>query len=234
MSAPSSAFDVDFGHNEPAASPNSADVLAKLTHELAQPLETIQSIAYYLRMVSPKDDQRTQDHLKRIEEVVLSMNGTLNDAVHYLREAPSNPQVVDLHELVTEALAERAASRPPEFRVHFAPGLALIRADVGQARHLIRSLVNTFHRMAGRCHEVFIRSAVEAGRVCLEFSSPDLPSSSEEVRQLFEPFGCGFAGGAGLALASARHIVEMNGGRISARSDNGRDLSLRGDFPVAV
>ena len=78
-----------------------------------------------------------------------------------------------------------------------------------------------------------MRTSTESAVVTLEFTAPNLNPTRAEVESMFEPFGEGFAEGAGLALASARRIVESSGGRISARSDNGRDLSLRGAFPQA-
>ncbi len=70
MTELSSAFLVQFDHAEPATNYNPPGVLARLTHELAQPLGAIESIAYYLRMVLPQEDERTQQHLERIEELV--------------------------------------------------------------------------------------------------------------------------------------------------------------------
>ena len=229
-----SAFHVQFDRAEAAATNhNSPGVLARLTHELAQPLGAIESIAYYLRMVLPKGDVRTQQHLERIEELVASVNGTLGDALHYLQQTPSDPRVLDLHALLSEALGERSRAAKPVFHLDLPAEPALIRVDAAQGRHLVRGLVNLFHSLSGRCQDVFVRTSTESAVVTLEFTAPNLNPTRAEVESMFEPFGEGFAEGAGLALASARRIVESSGGRISARSDNGRDLSLRGAFPQA-
>jgi signal transduction histidine kinase len=229
----SSAFHVHFDNAEPATHHSTPGVLARLTHELAQPLGAIDSIAYYLRMVLPKEDMRTQQHLERIEELVASVNAIMGDALHYVHEVPSNPQIIDLHELLTEALAERPSAAAPVFHFNRPETPALIRVDAGESRHLLRSLFNLFRGLSDRCVDVFIQTSTAAAQVTLEFTAPGLNASREEVEAMFEPFGKGNAEGCGLALASARRIVESSGGRISARSDNGRDLSLRGAFPVA-
>lgn len=234
----SSAFLVQFDDGGAATTTDPAAVFAKLVHELAQPLGTIESIAYYLRMVLPTDDQRTHEQLRKIEDIVASMNGTLTDAVHFLRPAPLHPEVIDLHALLHEALAERGGSgacleSKPEFRLELPAEPALVKVDPGQGRHLVRSLLSLFRAFTGRCQHVIVRTIRrEPGQVTLEFSAPGLEITREEMEHLFAPFGDGFRDGAGLTLASARQIVESNGGRISARSDDGRSLSLCGAFPL--
>ena len=229
----SSAFLVQFDDGAAATTTNPPEVIAQLVHELAQPLGTIESIAYYLRMVLPTDDQRTHEQLRKIEDIVASMNGTLTDAVHFLRQAPLNPEVIDLHPLLYEALAERGHDAKPEFLLDLPDEPALVKVDAGQGRHLVRSLVSLFRAFTGRCEQVIVRTRREPGQVTLEFNAPGLQTTREEMEHLFAPFGDGFRDGAGLTLASARQIVESNGGRISARSDTGRGLSLCGAFPLA-
>lgn len=208
-------------------------MLTQLAHELAQPLGTIESIAYYLRMVLPTDDHRTHDQLAKIEELVASVNATLSDAVHYVRQAPLNPQIMDLHELLDEALAEHGVETMPVFRLELADGPAPVRVDAAQGRHLTRALVNLFRAFTNRCSEVIIRTLRESSQVTLEFNAPGLETTREEMEHLFAPFGGGFREGTGLTLPSVRQIVESNGGRISARSDDGRSLKVRGEFPLA-
>ena len=228
------AFLLQFDHAETATSGNTPGILAQLTHEMAEPLGAIDAIAYYLRMVLPKEDERTQRQLERIEELVASMNGTLSDAIQYLRQPSPEPEVMDLHALLVESLAERGSNTNPVFHMEISDEPALIRVDAGQGRHLIRSLMNLFRSFASRCEEVVIRTSTEASIVALEFTARSFNATREEVEAMFRPFGNGFSEGSGLSLASVRRIVESNGGRISARSDNGRDLLLRGAFPLAV
>ncbi len=228
------AFFLQFDQAETAALHNVPGVLARLTHEMAEPLGAIDAIAYYLRMVLPKDDERTQRQLERIEELVASMNGTLSDAIQYLRQPPADPQILDLHTLLTETLAERANNTNPVFQMELSSEPALIRVDAGQGRHLVRSLLNLFRSFANRCEEVVIRTSMEASIVALEFKARSFNATREEVEAMFEPFGNGFSEGSWLSLATVRRIIEAQGGRISARSDNGRDLLLRGAFPLAV
>jgi nitrogen fixation/metabolism regulation signal transduction histidine kinase len=233
MTESTSDFVIQFDQAEVNTNHNLPSLMARLTHEMAQPMGAIESIAYYLRMVLPKEDQRTQRHLERIEELVACVNGTLSDAVQYLRQASSEPEEIDLHTLIADALAERPQDSAPVFHLRMQDGPAVIRMDASQGRHLIRSMFSLFRGLSNRCEAVHIRTSTEASMVTLEFTAVRLNATREEVVAMFEPFGKGFADGSGLALASVRRIFESNGGRISARSDNGRDLSVRGALPLA-
>lgn len=229
-----SAFSIQFDQAETTNAKKMTAVLARLTHELSESLGTIESIAYYLRMILPPEDEKTHRHLERIAELVASMNGTLGDAAQYFREVPLEPQLIDLHTLITEALIDRSVSTAPVFQLSLSETPALIRVDPAQGRHLLRSMFNLFRALSGRCQQVNIRTSTEGSLVTLEFTAEKLNATREEVEAMFEPFGTSFPEGTGLALASVRRIFEASGGRISARSDNGRDLSLRGAFPRAA
>ena len=57
-----------------------------LVHELRQPLGVIESLAYYLQLISP--DERMSAHLQRIQAMVLQANRILEQASP-LRQAAS-------------------------------------------------------------------------------------------------------------------------------------------------
>jgi signal transduction histidine kinase len=56
-----------------AASP--ASVLDEMAHEIRQPLSVIESLAYYLEMIS--SDEVTAGHLRRIQSMVVQANRVL-------------------------------------------------------------------------------------------------------------------------------------------------------------
>ncbi|MBK5294679.1 MAG: hypothetical protein JJE04_23735, partial [Acidobacteriia bacterium] len=63
--------------DRPSAVPSgyeAASVVRHLTHELRQPLSTVESIAYYLQMVTPRQDLKTQHQLEKLQQLVEQMN----------------------------------------------------------------------------------------------------------------------------------------------------------------
>jgi signal transduction histidine kinase len=65
------------------------EVLAELAHELRQPLSSIESIAYYLAMVTPQGDARTQSELARIRQLVDQAGSILSDTLRRSGYAPA-------------------------------------------------------------------------------------------------------------------------------------------------
>jgi signal transduction histidine kinase len=58
-----------------------AEVLGTVAHELRQPLSNIETIAYYLSLVLPKDDPKIQEQLERIRELVHETNEILSNRI---------------------------------------------------------------------------------------------------------------------------------------------------------
>jgi signal transduction histidine kinase len=58
-----------------------ADVLGTVAHELRQPLSNIETIAYYLSLVLPKNDPKIQEQLERIRELVHETNEILSNGI---------------------------------------------------------------------------------------------------------------------------------------------------------
>ena len=63
------------------ASLEPADVFRTVAHELGQPLSSIESIAYYLSLVLPRADAKSQEHLARIQELVEQSNWILSNGL---------------------------------------------------------------------------------------------------------------------------------------------------------
>ncbi len=180
------------------------------------------------------EESRAVPELEKLHNLVEQMNWVLSDAVHLLQAAPANPQVLDLHEMLSEALAE-GNDTSSHFRFHtdFSEEDALIHADAAQTGHLIRSVIIILGQLAND-KEVIARTRVESGEVHLEFLVPALDTSQADLDKLFEPFASGLIAGTCMSLAGARRIAEANGGRMQVRSESGRGTLLGSAFPLAM
>lgn len=207
------------------------DVVRHLSHELRQPLSTIESIAYYLGMVLPEENKVTLQ-LERLRHLVEQMNWSLTDAVHLLQAAPVSPQVLDLHELVTEVLSERASQDGPRFHPDFAETEALVKMDAAQALHLVRGMMLTMSQLPEDTG-IMVRTAVSGSMVRLEIQVPGLEIPPHDLERFFTPLESDLPNGS-LSLACARRIAESHGGAIEASSISGLGVRFVCSFPAAV
>src|SRR5579863_2746085 len=84
---------------------SAAVALETIAHELRQPLSAIESIAYYLSLVLPRDGGPARDQAVRLQQLVEQSNWILASALQLADLTPLAPQLVNLEELVTQAVA---------------------------------------------------------------------------------------------------------------------------------
>jgi nitrogen fixation/metabolism regulation signal transduction histidine kinase len=214
--------------------PASAQVVQHLAHELRQPLSTMESIAYYLEMVIPQHDRRSHKQLTKLQHLVSQMSWILSDSIHYLRAAPSNPQVMDLNEIVTGVMSALAVDEGSAFTSELAGAPIMIRADLAQCRHMIRSALTLFSQMARGAAGVRVTTLIEDGHAVLRIGAPAVQMPEGRAEMLFEPFLPHLPAGCGLGLASVRKILEGHGGRATAYSSDRAGTCLEAAIPLAT
>src|SRR5260370_3170829 len=90
-----------------------AVALQTIAHELRQPLSAIESIAYYLSLVLPKEDHRAREQVSRLQQLVEQSNWILSSGLQLADETPLAPEPVDLAKLVAQVVAAGASPRAP-------------------------------------------------------------------------------------------------------------------------
>lgn len=175
--------------------------LRDLAHELRQPLSTIEAIAYYLALVLPHDE-KTQEHLDRLQRLVEQSNWILSNSLHLADGAAPAPECIDLEEILTEAAVSHSALR---FEL---AGDCLIHADPSQARVLIENLLTLFRQIATETHPALVRTSRHARGVLLE-----IETGAPGFRSI--------AGGV-LSLNCARRIAEAHSGSLDVCVETGR------------
>jgi len=191
---------------EAPASGDPATVVHHLAHELRQPLSAIESIAYYLSMVLRHDDSRVRVQAEKLGQLVHQMAAILSDAEHLLRAPPSRPQIMDLHELISELAAERTAAHRQPVTLALSPGASLVSIDPVQGRRMVRSLLS----LAPPDSPLLVSTEVGAAEVAVEVRLGAPPSAG------------------GLALAGIRSIATNHGGRLDVHAtDSGAVLIVR-------
>ena len=181
-----------------------AVVLETIAHELRQPLSAIESIAYYLSLVLPRDGGPAREQAARLQQLVEQSNWILTCALQLADQTPLAPQLVNLEELVTRAAGEDSA-----VRLELAGGLPLVRLDPGRGRALLENLLLLFRQVGSDSHPVRIRTARSDGGVLLALATA-VPGYRSEA---------GLGPGCGLSIESARRVIEAHGGTFRIHVD---------------
>jgi len=206
------------------------EFLATLSHELRTPLSAI--VGYVRLMQSgllPADKQshaletvgRNATSLTQIVEDVLDVSRIVSGKLRL------NVQPVELSEIVREAVETvQPAADAKGIRVDLIvdPVATQVSGDPDRLRQVLWNLCSNAVKFTERGGRVQIRVERVNSHVEVTIADTGIGISVEFLPRLFERFSQADSGvsrmhgGLGLGLAISRHLVELQGGRISAES----------------
>jgi signal transduction histidine kinase len=206
-----------------SAKDSQESVLRAIAHEIRQPLSTIESIAYYLSLTVP-DDEEHREHLARVQQLVEQSNWILTNGLGLTESRPLEPKVVDLGELVAQTVAARPASLAsvdPPLECNFADDQPFVLVDPNHGRSLIENILGLFRQLATAAHPAYLRTGAGPGGVEIDVSSTVPGYRSVES----------LPPGSALSVDCARHIAVMHGGSCHLSLDPVSGIRLRVMLP---
>lgn len=200
---------------------------AGVVHELNNPLTSITVYAdYLLRKLEGRTDDGDLEKLRRIGGAAQRILRFSRELVQYARPAGNEVEVVNVNDVVRQALAfcEHLFDRGGlVLDLALDPELPAIHAVPGQLEQVLINLVtNAAHAVgdAGPGGTIRIRSATRDGAVeiAVEDSGPGIPAAERD--RVFEPFFTTKPDGkgTGLGLPIVRNIVEQHHGSIAVEA----------------
>ena len=209
-----------------------SDFLARMSHDLRTPMNAI--IGYTRILLRRAKDDLEPRHYRNLENVQVAANNLLdliNDILDLSKiesgRLKTKSEPVDLVEIARECAASVESLLKPgvELRLDLEP-LPPLSSDADRVRRTLMNLVGNAVKFTEEGYiEIGLRRA--AGGVELHVRDTgigipqgDLPHIFDEFRQVDEPNGARHEG-TGLGLAIVRKSVDMLGGRVSVRSEQG-------------
>ena len=197
------------------------EMARQVAHEIKNPLTPIQLSANLLKRArderSPEFDAIFDRTIEMIGRQVVGMRKIAADFSAFAGARKSDPQVVELADVVREVLDVHAAwisEANVRVETSLAPGSVLVDRDE-LARVLINLVSNALEaRPSGGALTVTVLRRAEKGRPSLVLEIADTGTGLSETARarLFEPYFTTRTHGTGLGLAIAKRLVEeMNG-----------------------
>ena len=189
--------------------PSHALALQTIAHELRQPLGAIESIAYYLNLVLPRDDHRAREQAWRLQHLVAQSNWILTCGLQLVDETPFAPEPIDLEELITQTAAARASHGDASIDLVLAGGLPVIQMDPGRGRRLLENLFTLFEHLSDEARPILLSTSLIQLSTSLTQTGVCLTMTAAVPGYRSESY---FGPGCCLSLASARRTVEAHRG----------------------
>ncbi len=206
------------------------DFAAIVSHQLRTPLSLIDSA---LHRLARKGDAVTADDVTERRAVVTNAIGRLtrlSDTVLLLARLDNAQLTAEFApfsmEEVARSILEETQARHPDRKVHLSCSQdpLLARGDVHLVGHVLENLISNALKFSPKEHPVEVRIFAQGKELACAVTDQGHGIDPADQPHLFERYFRGNTNkdGAGLGLALARALTELQGGRISVRTWQGK------------
>lgn len=216
--------------------------VANLSHELRTPLAGLDLAAQTLAGQLPADaDVRTfMDRiLQETQRIAAILQNLTQLAALDAEEIPVDGERFSIADLLNENVARytaRAESAGVGLRAELPDGRLEALADRAKTDQALQSIVDNALKFTSS-GEVVLGAGVRGGMVEITVRDTGIGIAASELPRIFERFykvdRSRHLAGLGLGLSIARHLVELQGGTISAESTPGAGTLMRLRLPRA-
>jgi two-component system phosphate regulon sensor histidine kinase PhoR len=208
-----------------------SEFLANAGHELKTPLTCIISYAEFLR-----DYQTPETKRKEFAASILSQGEKLHQLIEELLDLASLSSTshdLQLSEIDPAALLEREAERfhyeaeqkGLEVSVSVSPSVGIVRIDEEKTGKIVRSLIGNAVKFTPEDGSVGMLCETGGGELLIRVRDTGIGIAPEHLDLIFERFRqvdgsmTRKYGGLGVGLSLAKELAELQGGRITVKSE---------------
>jgi len=221
------------------------DFFSSVSHELRTPVTSIAGfLEALLDGVVQESEQRR--YLEIINDETRRMNRLIDDLFDFAKmesgQMSYSMETMDYRSLlrdVSEQMSPLAAASGVRMEVEVATSLPEIRGDRDRLRQVLLNLLNNAIQWTPEGGTITVKAGMEGeDRIRTLVVDTGAGIDPADVPKVFDQFYkagkrlSGKAGGAGLGLSIAKHVVEAHGGTIWVSSEMGKGSTFCFDLPV--
>ena len=223
------------------------EFLAMLAHELRNPLAPIRNAVHIMQGDNVTRSTfdwardvigRQADHMARLIDDLLDVSRIVQGKVAV---KPERLSVASLIERAVEASGPRAAARDQELSVRLPASTIIVNGDSVRLAQVLSNLINNASKFSGPNTCISLEATFEAEEVKITVRDQGMGIDPVFLPHIFDLFAQAdqsldrSQGGLGIGLTLVKHLVELHGGRVEARSDGaGRGTEVSFFLPAQV
>jgi two-component system phosphate regulon sensor histidine kinase PhoR len=218
------------------------ELIGNISHDFRTPLAGIKAMVETLRDGAMEEKNVATDFLTRIESEVDRLTQMVAELTELSRIETGRSELkldpVNVNTLVLEAvnrLQPQAERKNISVIVNAGDNLPLVPADAERIRQVIINLLHNAIKFTGEGGRITVTSSVEDNMLKVDITDTGIGISARDLPHIFERFYMADrsrAGGSGIGLAIARHVIEAHHGTIQASSVEGRGSTFIFHLPL--
>jgi two-component system sensor kinase FixL len=201
-----------------------------IAHEIRNPLNAVKTSAYYLLNARNPSDEKTQEHLERIDRQVSLIDNVVTALSDVAKLPEANLSSTNIEPILQSALNSVSLPDEVEVEMSFANDLPKVMVDANQIVIVFKNLIRNARDAMAEGGKLTLAANVDEQFVTVAFSDTGSGISEENLTKIMEPLFTTKATGMGLGLSISRAIVEKNKGQLSVESE----FEVGSTFSIAI
>jgi|GEM_PF-2173775 len=205
-----------------------------VSHELRNPLAVITNSIYFLRLIQPDSAEKVKEYHQIIQSEAERAGKIIGDLLDFSRMKSAERDVLDVRRLINSTLERFHKPEGVQFNLSIAPQLPRVFADEQQVTQVLGNLLtNAYQALPSTGGKLLIEACQQDDmiEICVQDNGSGIVP--ENMARLFEPLFTTKGYGIGLGLALSKKLIELNQGRIEARSRPGEGATFTIYLPIA-
>jgi len=223
------------------------EFLAMLAHELRNPLAPIRNAVHIMQggeVSQPTMNWardvigRQADHMARLIDDLLDVSRIVQGKVVV---KPEKLSLASLVERSVEASSPRVAARDQELRVELPQQPITLNGDAVRLAQVLANLINNASKFSGPNTQITLSAVYTEGELKISVKDQGAGIDPVFLPHIFDLFAQAdqsldrSQGGLGIGLTLVKHLVELHGGRVAARSEGvGRGTEITVYLPAQL
>ena len=232
---------------ERALAERQAGFLANVTHELKTPLSVMQAAGENLSDGRVEDQSRIQSYGTHIYNEAVRLRKMIEKLLDVAKadagQSLIEPKPVNIEKLVQNYVQEHKAyidNKDFTLETSVAENMPMAMIDTDNFDTILTNLVENAIKYSRKDKYVGIFLDVQDGKIRLRVKDHGVGMSRKVMSHIFDKFYraedtlTAQTKGHGLGLSIVKNLVELNGGNITVKSEEGKGSTFQVTFPILV